>query len=209
MIFQTTQRYLFTTLTVFFLSVLFAGIAPAKEPDSQDIHHAKAFIQSMGDEVIDYISDPALSAKERKKKLDAVLRRNFDTDTISRFTLGPYWLPLTQAQQKEFQTLYQDMIVAIYADKFSDYNGEQFVVGKAGARGEKDFIVKSRIIRPEAKNIDVNWQIRLKNGSYKIIDVTIEDVSMIITQKSDFSSIIQREGGNATAIIEYLRNRKR
>lgn len=67
MIFQTTQRYLFTTLTVFFLSVLFAGIAPAKEPDSQDIHHAKAFIQSMGDEVIDYISDPALSAKERKK----------------------------------------------------------------------------------------------------------------------------------------------
>lgn len=207
MIFQTTQRHLITALTVFFLSVLLAGTAFAKEAGNEDVSRAKIFIKSMGDEVIDYISDPELDTEDRKKKLDAVLRRNFDTDTISRFTLGPYWRSLTPEQRKEFQTLYQDMIVAIYADKFSDYNGEKFVVDKAGARGENDFIVTSRIIRPEAKNIDVSWQIRLKNGAYKIIDVAIEDVSMIITQKSDFASVIQREGGNAAVIIEHLRRR--
>lgn len=203
------KQHFFIILTGMFLLALPPAPAFAESADDQRTSGARQFIQSMGDEVIRYISDSGLELEDRKEKLDAVLRRNFDTVTISRFTLGRYWRTLTSEQQKEFQDLYQDMIVAIYAEKFSDYNGEEFTVGKASARGEKDFIVKSHIIRPENNDINVNWQIRLKNGAYKIIDVTIEDVSMIITQKSDFASIIQRSGGDAATIIEHLRGKVR
>lgn len=172
-------------------------------------NRAKDFIQSMGDEVIRSISDPSLSNAQEKDKLRAVLTRNFDMYTISRFTLGTYWKDLTPEQQGEYRTLFEDMIVSIYADTFSRYQGEDFKVSSVRSTGSSDLTVLSYIIPKTGENIPVSWRLRFKNDEYKIIDVAIKDVSQIITQRSDFASTIQRGGGNAAVILDYLRSRAR
>ena len=81
--------------------------------------HAREFIQNMGDEVISYIVDNNMDENKRSKKLEAVLKGHFDTYTISRFVLGRYWRSLTAKEQTEYQSLFEDMIVAIYSRNFS------------------------------------------------------------------------------------------
>jgi phospholipid transport system substrate-binding protein len=171
---------------------------------------ATDFIQSMGNSVVSCISNASLSADQKKEKLRGILDRNFDMATISRFTLGHNWKKLTPDQQKEYQILFEDMIVSIYADKFSSYNGQQFkVTGAQSVADSNDQIVSSEIIPENGENIDVDWRIRMKGDKYTIVDVAINKVSMIITQRADFASIIQRNGGDAASILVHLRSRSK
>ena len=176
-----------------------AGKAAAQE---------QSFIQSMGNEVIGYLKNSGMPDAERKARLKQVLQSRFDVATISRFALGKYWKQLNPAQQQEYQTLFADMVVSMYAERFATYSGQEFKVHET-VPAEKDMLVKSSIIDPEGakKDITVDWRVRTKDGQMQIVDVTIEDVSMIITQRSEFDSLIQREGGNAAVIIQHLRTK--
>ncbi len=179
----------------------------AEQNTGTQSEEAKVFVQSMGDQVIDYIIDSSLTEASRKQKLEGILKKNFDTYTISRFALGPYWRSLTTSEQDEYQELFADVIVAIYSRNFSNYDGQQFVVTSVRAAPKNDYIVQSMILQRKAKDIPVGWHLRLKNGQFQIVDVTVENVSMIVTQKSEFSSIIQRRGGNPSVIIDHLRTK--
>lgn len=168
---------------------------------------AQNFVQSMGDEVVRSISDPEKSAAHKKQELKIILEDRFDTQAIGRFALGRYWKDLTPDQQEEYLTLYENLVVSMYARRFSDYQGEIFKVSGVIPMGASDFIVRSLIIRKSEQNISVEWRVRMKDDQYKIIDVSVEGVSMIITHKADFASTIQREGGKAAVIIDRLREK--
>lgn len=185
-----------------------AGNPPAARVATKAVTQEQAFIQSMGDEVIGYLKNSGMPDGERKARLKQVLQSRFDVGTISRFALGKYWKQLNPAQQQEYQSLFADMVATMYADRFSTYSGQEFKVHETVA-AERDMLVKSSIIDPERakKDITVDWRVRTKDGKMQIVDVTIEDVSMIITQRSEFDSLIQRAGGNASVIIEHLRTR--
>lgn len=189
-------------IPVFLVFALF--IAPANAADNAQ---AKAFIQNMGDEVIGYLVDDNIGQADRKDKLATVLKAHFDTKTISRFAMGQNWKTLSAEQQDEYRTLFEKMIVAIYSEKFAAYDGQQFEVDQAKAVNDKDYIVQSRILQNKGKDVTVSWQIRFKDDEFRIIDVKVEGVSMVLTQKSEFSSIIQRKGGNPAIIIDYLRQK--
>ena len=73
-------------------------------------------------------------------------------------------------------------------------------------RHEKDTIVKSKIISPKSNNdVPVEWRVRKKGNQYKVIDVLVAGVSMSVTQRSDFSSVIQRGGGDVSVLINHLK----
>lgn len=186
-----------------------AAAASAAQQGQPSVATAQALIQDMGNQVIGYLKDAGMDQAAKKTNLKQVLQSRFDMATISRFTLGKYWKQLDAAQQAEYRTLFDQMIVSMYAERFSTYSGQEFKVSSARADEKGDVTVESSIIDPNGvkKDISVNWRVRVKDGTPQIVDVTIEDVSMIITQRSEFDSIIQRAGGNPAAIIEHLRSR--
>lgn len=188
---------------------LFVNVAGTAAATKIQENNASVFIQSMGDQVIHYISRSTGDVATRKEQLRSVLLQNFDMNIISRFTLGTHWKGLTPEQQKEYQALFEDMIVTIYADKFSSYQGEKFEVTGASVTTDGDYSVTSNIVPPSGQKIPVKWRIRDKGntGTFKIVDVAIKDVSMIITQRADFASTIQNNGGNPASILDSLRER--
>ena len=58
-----------------------------------------------------------------------------------------------------------------------------------------------------SKALKVDWRVRIKDGKYKIVDIMVEGISMIMTQKSEFSSFIKRNGGKIDALLDELRKR--
>ena len=71
--------------------------------------------------------------------------------------------------------------------------------------GAKDVVVSTRIERPSGPPITAEWRVRVTDGRLRIIDVSIEGVSMVVTQRSEFASVIQRNG--VEGLIEVLRAR--
>ncbi len=53
----------------------------------------------------------------------------------------------------------------------------------------------------------VDWRVRQVGGGYKVVDILVEGVSMALTQRSDFASVIQRGGGDIEVLLEQLRQK--
>jgi phospholipid transport system substrate-binding protein len=187
---------------VLLVTVLAGGRAAAQQNPSE----AADFMRNLGEEVIAVISNHRTMA-EMTSELGRIFTENFDTDTIGRFVLGRYWNVATEEQQEDYLRLFREFIVQTYARRFTEYSNEEFVVQGARPEGERDVMVDSRIVRQEAgaPPVDVDWRIRQRDGTSQIIDVTIEGVSMALTYRDEFRSIIERNGGRIEPLLDALR----
>jgi phospholipid transport system substrate-binding protein len=169
---------------------------------------AQNFIDSMGKRAIDFLADEELSIDEKQQSFRRLLEDSFDMNTIGRFSLGRYWRVSTKQQQDEYLSLFREMVIEIYSQRFEEYKGQGFETRGYRSDSPKDTIVHSFIIPKETgAEIQVDWRVRYKNGRYKVVDVIVEGVSMSVTQRSDFSSVIQRGGGNIESLLAHLRSR--
>jgi len=172
--------------------------AAAVEPDD--------FIRNMGREAIDSLTGRNLTQEEREERFREILQRAFDMRTIARFTLGRYWRIASQKEREEYVALFEDFIVQAYATRFKDYDGQGFEVGKVHDINEKDRLVISEIVQPNGPPIRVNWRVRGKNG-LRIVDVVVEGISMGITQRDEFASVIRNSGGKIEGLLAALRKK--
>ena len=191
-------------LTTFFAVLLAACLVstPASRAEADD---PVGFIERLGVEAIEMLADPALTEQERISEFRHILVAAFDLPTIARFVLGRYWRRATTEERREFESLLEDYIVTTYAAHLGRYRGETLAVG--AARGEDDILVASEIIPSEGPPVRVDWRVRRGSGSYKIIDVVVEGISMVITQRSAFASVIQRSGGRVSGLLSELRKK--
>jgi phospholipid transport system substrate-binding protein len=168
---------------------------------------ARNFIDSMAGRAIEFLGDEAMSTDAKKNSFKKLLKDSFDMNTIGRFAMGRYWRSASPQQRDEYQKLFETMVVEVYSQRFSDYQGQRFEARTYRADGEKDTIVTSFIIPDQGSEIQIDWRVRYKDGKYKVIDIIVEGVSMSVTQRSDFSSVIQRGGGNVQVLIDHLREK--
>ena len=97
------------------------------------------------------------------------------------------------------------MIVVSYVDRFAGYTGEGLAITKAVALDDGNAMVFSEIVRPTGgPPVRVEWRVATEDESLRIVDVVVEGTSMSTTLRSDFGSIIRREGGKVAGLIKVL-----
>ena len=170
---------------------------------------AMDFITHLTKRGIGIIEKDGVSDTARQKEFRKLLQTGFDMKTIARFSLGRYWRTASAAEQKEYLKLFEDMIVSVYARRFSDYNGEKINVLSARPEGKADHIVTSVLVPESGPDVDILWRVRQnKSGQFRVVDVIVEGVSMSMTQRADFASVIQRGGGQVGVLLAHLRDQK-
>jgi len=161
-------------------------------------------IQSMADQAMNELTDQNLADDVRRKKFVSLMDRYFAMDVVSRFVLGRYWRSISEAEIEEFSVLLQNYLALNYANQFKEFNGEQFVVGDETQKN-KDTFVDSQFVRPDGPPVNIVWRMRVFDDSYKIIDVSIEGLSMGITQRDEFTSVIQQNNDDVGALTAALK----
>lgn len=194
--------YTLRTVCVFFMVMIAVGRTASAAEDGRSA--AFALIQGLGNEAIGQLSDPALSPPQREARFRRLLNDHFDMAAISRFVLGRYYRSADEAQRAEFQRLFVDFVVRSYAVRFGETRGERFNVTGASLESGGTILVHSQIAMPSSEEIRVDWRLRGAESNLAIIDIIVENVSMAVTQRSEFASMIQDRGGVGGA-IEALR----
>jgi phospholipid transport system substrate-binding protein len=185
---------LFIVAFILFLS------APLMAQDQAELKHAQDYITQLGNDAISALEQTQNDAVSRRAEFESILNRNFDMDRIAQFSLGRYWRAASDSEKREYVLLFNQMVIDVYNRRFTDYSGQELSVTGAREAGRGDIIVTSQIVG-SGQPISVDW--RLRNG--KVIDVIVEGVSMSVTQRNDFASIIQRNGGTVQSLIDYLK----
>ena len=166
------------------------------------------FVSNLAQNGISVLENTNISKEQREEDFRNLLHNNFDMKTIARFSLGRYWKVSSKAEQKEYLKLFESMIINVYSKRFSEYNGQTVAIDKARLSGKSDALVSSSIVPESGPKIDVEWRVRKKkNGKFKVIDIIVEGVSMSLTQRSDFASVIQRGGGKVEVLLKHLRSK--
>jgi phospholipid transport system substrate-binding protein len=184
--------------------LLLVAAAPVRAADPAQ---AQSFIEGLGQRAVEILNEPDLDADRAVAQFRTLFRESFDIPTIGRFVLGRYWRTASREQQQEYLELFENMVVETYARRFTEYSGETFRVLGSRGEGEGDTMVQSQIVRPAGPPIQVAWRVRERNGQFRIIDVSIEGVSMAVTQRNEFGAVIQRNGGRIEPLLETLRGR--
>lgn len=167
---------------------------------------AEAFVADLGDAAVQVLENEDLTAETAEAEFRDLFQRGFDIPTIARFALGTYWRSATDEEKETYLSLFEDLVIVTYARRFEEYSGEELVVRGSRPEGQRDIMVISDIIRPDGPPVAVGWRVREQDVGLRIIDVVIEGVSQGITQRDEFRSIIQRNGGELNALFEIMRD---
>jgi len=196
-------------LTVFLCAVVLAlGLAgpQARALQSSD---PSGLVSSLVSDALSTITNEQLSDAQRETNFRNLLEAGFDIPRISRFVLGRFWNAASDQDRQKFNALFEDWIVRTYASRFKSYNGQTIRV--TGSRPESDTttVVLSEFVNTNgAPPARVEWHVRKgTDGVYKIVDVSVEGVSMALTQRDEIAAVADRNGGTVQALNAALQNK--
>ncbi|NKC33351.1 MlaC/ttg2D family ABC transporter substrate-binding protein [Falsiroseomonas selenitidurans] len=169
-----------------------------------DITRASGFIQSTGQELVAAIN-AAGPVAERRDRVGAILRRAVDVDGVGRFILGRWWRTASPAQHQEYLQLFQEVLIRNLSSRFGEYQGLTFTMGRSQARTEEDVLVNTVIERSGSPAFGLDWRVAEVDGQPKVVDVIAEGTSLRLTTRSEYSSVISRNGGNVQALLNAMR----
>jgi phospholipid transport system substrate-binding protein len=136
----------------------------------------------------------SLGQSGRYAKLVPVVNRTFDLAFMARLAVGASWATLAPAQQHRLTEAFGNYVSATYADRFDTYSGEQLEVTGERPYGS-DIMVQTKIVKSNGETTTLDYLMRQNQGAWQISDVYLDGtISQVAVQRSEFSSILRREG---------------
>ncbi len=173
--------------------MLLFGNAAAEAPPEQ-VQGAARFIALLGDQAIVALRTNSRNSEHREETFRGLLAQNFDVPFIGRFVLGRYWRQASTEQRSDYIALFGEFLLKTYSRRLGGFTGKRFTVTGARPAGRQHIIVRTRIERSSGPSIEVDWRVKLIDRQYRIIDVAVEGVSMAVTQRAEFTTVIRNHG---------------
>jgi phospholipid transport system substrate-binding protein len=186
------------------LSFTAAGLIRPAEAQT-DISRAATFIQTTGQELVAAINDQSRDLPARRQQVAAILRRAVDIEGVGRFILGRWWRTASPQEQQEYMALFEETLIRNLSSRFGEFQGVRFALGRSQQRTEDDVLVNTIIERPNSAPFSLDWRVGEIGGQLRVVDVIAEGTSLRLTQRSEYSSVIQRNNGSVAALLQAMR----
>jgi phospholipid transport system substrate-binding protein len=174
-----------------------AGMARAAPDDfSGQAGRAAAFIQSLGAELLAIQAEAGDSAAAAQSAaLEGLIRRGFDLDLTSQLVLGKYWNRASQVQRRAFKEHFAQYLVHSYSRHLKAYRVETLEIVSSSPVAKSDFLVETRVEGAQEHDpANPVWRLRRRDSGFKIIDVHVDGISLALTERSQFGSVIRQNG---------------
>lgn len=170
-----------------------------------DLGRATTFIQATGEELVTAINAAGSPVSQRRDRVAQILRRAVDVDGVGRFILGRWWRTASAEQQQEYLQLFEQVLIRNLSARFGEYQGVRFALGRTQVRTEEDVVINTVVERPGSPPFGLDWRVAEVGGQPRVVDVIAEGTSLRLTTRSEYSSVITRNGGNVAALLTAMR----
>ena len=204
---------LFRSKIAFFAVFILAAsitVNPAQARADSRVLKADAFILSLINDIRITVEATTETNDERKAAINAVVDTYFDVDGITRFSAGRYWRVASDEQRVHYAKLFRNVLVNTASRQFDQIKGLTFIPTISKVRGDK-LILVGGIIKDGTgalPDVEIFWRVSAIAGQpMRVIDVQIENISMLKTQRDENEAIIRRGGGSFDALLQSLDER--
>ena len=206
---NSKRFFLRKCLFVLFSSVLI--ITPiinfkSVDANSSRIKNAELLSKKIFDDIF-YIINNNESDDNKKKSLLNLFDRHADVPIIARAVLGSPWRQLSQIERTNFTNAFRQYLAKKYTAQFSEFTGAEMLIERSRDSGGKaGIMVETRLLMPGSTPIKVGWQVSDASGKFKMIDVKIEGISLLTTERGEIRNQYSKEGRSISKLIDSLIN---
>lgn len=140
--------------------------------------------------------------------VDEIILPHFDFERMSQLVLGKYWQRISADEREKFTREFQSLLIRTYANAMSDYSNQEiiFLPFRNDANSE-DVSVKTEVNQQSGFPIPIEYSLYMKQGEWKVYDVTIDDVSLVVNYRTSFAAEIKQTG--VAELIRKLQSRNK
>ena len=160
---------------------------------------AEAVVEALAEHAWALIQSGELDQRTRLDRLTELLESKTDVALLSRLVLGRHWRRLTAAQQASYEQLFGEVVLRNLARRLDRYASgtegplaQHFRITVSLPAGKDDILVRSQVAPPTGDTVSVDWRLRMQGDRPVIIDLIIEGVSLLVSQRSEFAAVIER-----------------
>ncbi|MGH6921934.1 MAG: MlaC/ttg2D family ABC transporter substrate-binding protein [Geminicoccaceae bacterium] len=160
---------------------------------------AEAVVSDLAVQIWQQLDRPDLNDQQRIDALATLLESKTDVDLLSRLVLGRYWNQLSDEQRTRYRALFRDVVMRNFARRLNLYANDSrgqledhFTIISSAPAGKQDALVRSRVRPQSGETLAVDWRLRQGDDGPVIIDLIIEGVSLLVSQRSEFAAVIER-----------------
>lgn len=173
-----------------------------------DIAKADAFVQKVTNEGIEDIINADVPQKVKDERFEKLFNSALDLDFIGQFVLGRYWKTATPEQRKAFIKVYRELNIKTWSARFDEFKGKNFkFVGSTPSNSKNQVFINSTVAMGEGEPAKVVWRVKQNGSTFKIVDIIIENVSLAITARNEYSAFIKNNAGGIDALIADLQKK--
>jgi len=173
------------------------------------VEDATAMIEQVGQNFLDVLGSDGQEDTEQLSKLTGLLQDAINLDTTGKLILARNWRSASDQQREAYLSLFRPYALDSLASKIrassTETPLENFEVIKGEPIGKDDVLVSTDLFWPGFPPYRLDWRLRSHDdGKLQAIDVMVEGVSMVVTQRAEFASVIERRGFNG--LLDQMRN---
>lgn len=174
-----------------------SGLATAAPSEKE----AEAVVQRLVQELVELLSTNGIRSEEGTQRLGRAIQEEVDLERLGRLVLGRHWRAANEQQRAEYQELFREFMLRKFAGYLGSYGGNElgstddlFRILGSQIVSEHDIMVRSAVRIPQREPLEVSWRLRARDGAPAIIDVVVEGISLLVSQRAEFSTVIERQG---------------
>ncbi len=195
------KKYIITTFCALLLNISAAQAAV-------DAAKAQQFVENVTRDGIENIINANVSQKEKDERFAKLFNSALDMNFIGQFVLGRYWRTATPAQREAFIKAYREMNVKTWSKRFDEFKGRDFkFLGTTPSNSANQVFVNSEVPMPEGQPAKVVWRVKQDGNNFKIVDIIIENVSLAITARNEYSAYIKKAPNGVDDLIKDLQQK--
>ena len=190
-------------------AALFAFTAPLAL--AQDLA-PDALIQRISEEVLGAIKDDKeLRAGDSARiaaLVEAKILPHFDFRRATQIAMGANWRRASAEQQEELTREFRTLLVRTYSGALAGYRDHQVVVSPLRAKpGDAEVTVRTLVKQAGAEPIALEYDMERTAGAWKVFDVRLSGISLVVTYRTAFSEVVHNHG--VEGLIDTLASKNR
>jgi phospholipid transport system substrate-binding protein len=189
------------SFTAFLGVVLLANFASWAAPAPN------VFVKHLVNRGMAIIVNPGYSTAQREEAFGQLFSRDFDVPRISQFVVGRHWKGASEADRARFSEIYAHFVAHSLTEQLGKYQGEIVTVTGVHPKGNDETVDTDLIRTNGSPPTKLAWTVHCGGDNCKIVDVDVDGVSMLLTQREEFTSLIESNGGTVAGLTRALREK--
>ncbi len=156
--------------------------------------------------IINIYKNESIDDEEKFKSIEETINKNFAGSGIARFVVGKAWASANKETKKEYISIFKRHLALNIATMMQNYSNQKYSLSDSRFDEQNDVSLVDMEIKNNSSNIVVTWRVKKSKDRFFIIDLMVADISLVVTKRSEFNSMLKKVDYNLDSFNEILRN---